>query len=176
VNDYGAVTQFLLENPPAGIATGAVGTALLVAFLLRLFRNEVRSAAIDRAAQTLLESVQHDNENLRERIKEAEVAREGMRRELFTAQEQFGNRVAAMTSAVEQLTIDKRQLQQKLDGIQQELTESKTEQLRLEMQVAGQLSTIEDLGYKIRQLESRVGKLGEGGASWAPSANRPSEG
>ena len=153
-SEYGVLSAFLLENPPAGIATGAVGTALLVSFILRMFRNEVRSAAIDKASRDILESVQADNKILRDLLRQAELDRDIAQKELMKREVD----IISFRRSLELLKIDKETADAKAQQMALQQEESKTEILRLQMQVSGQLSTIEDLSIKIRAMETAMTK------------------
>lgn len=159
MSEYGAVTQFLLANPPVGIASGAVGVALLFAFFLRLFRNEVRSVALDRAAAAVLKSVQDDNALLRKLVREVEEEKNQLRKQVLDGHLEFGQRLASLSATVDVLYQDKKRLDAEKEEMQKKLSEATSEILKLEMQVAGQLSTIEDMALTIQELkQSLVGR------------------
>jgi putative chitinase len=164
VGEFGAVSQFLSANPPVAIATGALTTAALLAGFLRLFRNEVRSAAIDKAAEGVLKAVQEDNKQLRElardvrteadrHIREANTDRDKARRELLECQLEYGGKIATLNASVNTLYDDRQRLAAELATLNDKLKESETERLKQQMQLSGQLKTIEDLAEKVRGLE-----------------------
>lgn len=152
-NGVGIVSRFILENPPVGMASGAVGVAVLVAVFLRLFRNEVRSAALDKAAEAVLKNYQEDNKALRDQIKEIEKEKDELRKDLVQRQIDFSSKLSGLAVNYETAVAEKRRLEIELTTVKAELHEHQTETLKLEMQVSGQLSTIEDLSVKIRRLQ-----------------------